>query len=164
MHGISLIAAIDRHRAIGFDNRLPWSLPADLKRFKALTTGHAILMGRKTAESIGRALPGRDNLVLTRSGQSPIPGMTAVGSLDEARVRAHGRLFVIGGGEVYTLALPLADTLHLTHVDVALADADAWFPEFDLADWQEAVRIPMRADERHAFDFSFVDQHRRPPR
>ena len=160
MNDIALIAALDRNRAIGWQNQLPWSLPNDLKRFKALTLGHAILMGRKTAESIGRALPGRTNLVLTRSGRVPYADMIPVATMDEARAHASGRLFVIGGGEIYALALPLADTLHLTHVDTALADADAWFPAFDDADWQAIDHGAHPADTRHAHAYRFVDYQR----
>jgi len=160
---ISIIAALDRNRAIGFQNRLPWSLPDDLRRFKALTMGHAILMGRKTAESIGRALPGRKNLVLTRSGTAPFADMIAVASLVEARALATQGLFVIGGGEVYALALPLATRLHLTHVDVALADADAWFPPIDADGWQRAGAEMHAADARHPHAFEFVDYQRSDP-
>ena len=121
---ISLIAALDRHHAIGKGNELPWRLPDDLKRFKALTLGKPVLMGRKTAQSLGRALPGRTNLVLTRSGSVPFEGMRAVDSVEAAMVaaRAEGaeELCVIGGGEVYALTLPLAHTLHLTHVDTVV--------------------------------------------
>ena len=115
---VSLVAALDRQRGIGRGNDLPWRLPDDLKRFKALTLGKPVLMGRRTAESLGRALPGRTNLVLTRGGQVPFEGMRAVGSIDEAVAvaRAGGaqELCVIGGGEVYALALPRADVLRLT--------------------------------------------------
>jgi dihydrofolate reductase len=159
MNAVSLIAALDRNRAIGWRNQLPWSLPNDLKRFKTLTLGHTILMGRKTAESIGRALPGRSNLVLTRSGRAPFADMVAVASLDEALERADGRLFVIGGGEIYALALPLADTLHLTHVDTALDEADAWFPAFDATAWQAADHGAHPADARHRHAYRFVDYH-----
>ena len=104
---IALVAAMDRRRAIGRGNALPWHLPDDLKRFKALTLGHAILMGGNTARSIGRALPGRRNLVLTRGAAAPVEGMQAVASLDEAIALAgDGDLMVIGGGEIYALALP----------------------------------------------------------
>jgi dihydrofolate reductase len=161
MNAVSLIAALDRNRAIGWQNQLPWSLPNDLKRFKALTLGHAILMGRKTAESIGRALPGRTNLVLTRSGRVPFAGMIAVATLDEALDRADGRLFVIGGGEIYALALPLADTLHLTEVDVALTDADAWFPEFDTTQWNAHTLGEHSSDARHAHAYRFIDYRRK---
>ena len=109
--GVVLIAALDRNRAIGKGNAMPWHLPDDLKRFKALTLGKPVLMGRRTAESLGRALPGRLNLVLTRSGRVPFAGMQAVSSIDEALRIASAQgasdLCVIGGGEVYALALPL---------------------------------------------------------
>lgn len=161
MTDISLIAAIDRQRAIGWQNQLPWSLPNDLKRFKALTLGHTILMGRKTAESIGRALPGRTNLVLTRNGRAPWPEMIAIASLDDALARSSGRLFVIGGGEIYALALPHADTLHLTEVDVALAQADAWFPEFDATQWDAHTLGEHSPDARHAHAYRFIDYRRK---
>jgi len=156
-----LVAAIDRAGAIGRDNALPWRLPDDLKRFKALTLGHAVLMGRKTAQSLGRALPGRRNLVLTRSGRAPFEGMQPVASLDEAIAAQDGRdLMVIGGGEVYALALPLASRLHLTHVDTRVEAADAFFPAFDAASWQPVWREAHGADARHAFAFEFVDYRR----
>ena len=159
-----LVAALDRARAIGRGNALPWRLPDDLKRFKALTLGHPLLMGRKTAESLGRALPGRANLVLTRSGRVPFEGMQAVASLDEAIAHCAGTpLMVIGGGEVYSLALPRAERLHLTHVDTQVADADAFFPHFDAADWLVQSRTAREADDRHAHAFEFVDYRRAAP-
>ncbi|MDN5781902.1 MAG: dihydrofolate reductase [Luteimonas sp.] len=158
---VSLIAAFDRNRAIGRDNTLPWHLPADLKRFKALTLGKPILMGRKTAESLGRALPGRRNLVLTRSGQVPFDGMEAVASINAAVREASGdgatELCVIGGAQVYALALSRATVLHLTHVDAAVADADAFFPAFAVDDWRTVSHERHEADARHAFDYEFVD-------
>jgi dihydrofolate reductase len=158
MNDLVLIAALDRRGAIGRGNALPWHLPDDLKRFKALTLGHPVLMGRRTAESIGRALPGRPNLVLTRSGRAPYAGQHAVGSLDAARALAGASpLTVIGGGEVYALALPVAQRLHLTEVDVAIDGADAWFPAFDRAAWRERSREHHAADARHAHAFDFVD-------
>ena len=159
-----VIAALDRNRAIGRGNALPWHLPDDLKRFKALTLGKPVLMGRKTAESLGRALPKRRNLVLTRSGRVPFDGMEAVASLDEAQALAvaYGvdELCVIGGGELYASALPLASRLHLTHVDTAVEGADAFFPAFDVADWRVLSREAHAADDRHAFAFEFVDYER----
>lgn len=155
---LALIAALDRRRAIGRGNALPWHLPDDLKRFKRLTLGHAVVMGRRTAQSIGRALPGRRNLVLTRSNRAPFPDQTSVRSLDEARALVgDGTLFVIGGGEVYALALPTADRLHLTWVDTAVADADAFFPEIDMSRWREVKTEMHQADERHAHAFRFAD-------
>jgi len=156
-----LIAALDRNRAIGRGNTLPWRLPDDLKRFKALTLGKPVLMGRKTAESLGRALPGRRNLVLTRQGIAPFEGMEAVNSIAaaEAIARADGadELCVIGGGEIYALTLPRATRLHLTHVDTVVDDADAFFPAFDTERWRAVGRESHPADARHASAFEFVD-------
>lgn len=159
-----LIAALDRHGAIGRDNDLPWRLPDDLKRFKALTLGKPVLMGRKTAQSLGRALPGRRNLVLTRSGRVPFEGMQAVASVEGA-LRAAGdegaqELYVIGGGEVYALCLPLAARMHLTHVDTAVEGADAFFPAFDAGQWRVTGCEAHAEDVKHAFAFEFVDYAR----
>ncbi|BDU15666.1 dihydrofolate reductase [Lysobacter auxotrophicus] len=158
---VSLIAALDRHNAIGRDNDLPWRLPDDLKRFKALTLGKPVLMGRKTAQSLGRALPGRRNLVLTRSGAVPFDGMQAVGSIDDALRIAQAddadELCVIGGGEVYVLTLPIATHLLLTHVDTQVEGAEAFFPAFDASQWRAVARERREADAKHAFAFEFVD-------
>ena len=159
---LTLLAALDRNRAIGKDNALPWHLPDDLKRFKALTLGKPILMGRRTAESLGRALPGRLNLVLTRSGAAPFEGMVAVATLDEALARAGGELCLIGGGELYALALPRAEVLHLTLVDTLVEAADAFFPAFDPELWHETFREHHPADARHAFAMDFVEFRRNP--
>ena len=160
-----LIAALDRANAIGRDNDLPWRLPDDLKRFKALTLGKPVLMGRKTAQSLGRALPGRLNLVMTRSGQVPFEGMQAVASLQAAieAARASGAedLSVIGGGDIFALALPYADMLYLTHVDTLVERADAHFPAFDPAQWEVVTRQAHAADAKHALAFAFVDYRRR---
>jgi dihydrofolate reductase len=156
-----LLAALDRHHGIGRGNALPWHLPDDLKRFKALTLGKPVLMGRKTAQSLGRALPGRLNLVLTRSGQVPFEGMEAVASLDGACRRASetgaDELCVIGGGEIYALCLSQATRLHLTHVDTTVEGADAFFPRFDPTQWRVTTRQMHDADAKHAFAFEFVD-------
>lgn len=158
---VVLIAAMDRNGAIGRDNDLPWRLPDDLKRFKVLTLGKTLLMGRKTAGSLGRALPGRRNLVLTRSGKVPFAGMEAVASVEEALAAAKSgesdQLCVIGGGEVYALCLPNATRLHLTHVDTAVEGADAFFPRFDASHWTITSREPHAADSRHRFPFEFVE-------
>ena len=155
---ISLIAALDRSYAIGRDGAMPWHLPDDLKRFKALTLGKPVLMGRKTALAIGRALPGRANLVLTRSGEVPFAGQRAVASLDEAIAAAgDSELMVIGGGEIYALALPRATRLHLTWIDTTARDADAHFPRFDPEQWRETLREVHAADGYHEYAFAFVD-------
>lgn len=161
---LSLIAALDRQHSIGHDNQLPWQLPDDLKRFKALTVGKPILMGRRTAESLGRALPGRRNLVLTRTGEVPFEGMQAVESVEQAlqQARADGadELCVIGGGQIYALVMAQATDLHLTWVDTVVA-ADTHFPSVDPALWVEVAREHHPADARHAVAFDFVDYRRR---
>ena len=158
---LSLIAALDRHYAIGRDNDPPWRLPDDLQRFKALTLGKPVLMGRRTAESLGRALPGRRNLVLTRGGRVPFAGMEAVASLEQALAWAasegNPEVCVIGGGEIYAQTLVLADALYLTHVDTVVEDAHAHFPRFDPGEWDVVRREPHPADARHAYAFEFVD-------
>ncbi len=159
---LTLIAARDRHGAIGRAGALPWHLPDDLKHFKALTLGRPILMGRRTAAALGRALPGRLNLVLTRSGCAPFEDMQAVASLDAALAAAGDvpELCVIGGGEIYALTLPRATRLHLTEVDTVVAGADAFFPALPVDGWREVVRIHHPADARHALAFDFVELQR----
>ncbi len=158
---LSLIAALDCNRAIGKDNTLPWHLPNDLKRFKALTLGKPMLMGRKTAESLGRALPGRRNLVLTRSGRIPFDGMEAVASIDAAIGIANSdgapELCVIGGADIFALTMPLASKLLLTHVDTMVDGADTFFPSFDPADWRIMSSTVHAADAHHFAGYRFVD-------
>jgi dihydrofolate reductase len=158
---VTLVAALDRNGAIGRDNDLPWRLPADLRRFKALTLAKPVLMGRKTAESLGRALPERLNLVLTRSGRVPFEGMRAVASLAEAlqiaRDGSFDELCVIGGAEIYALCLPVATHMRLTHVDTVVDDADVFFPQFDPGGWAVSARESHQVDAKHAFAFEFVD-------
>jgi len=161
MTGLILIAALDRCHAIGKDNALPWHLPNDLKRFKALTLGKPILMGRKTAESLGRALPKRRNLVLTRSGRVPFDRMLAVASIDQA-VAIAGRdgareLCVVGGADIFALTMPLASKLLLTHVDTAVDGADTFFPPFDAANWRVVRTEAHAADAQHFAGYTFVD-------
>jgi dihydrofolate reductase len=156
---LTLIAAMDRNRAIGKGGRLPWHLPDDLRRFKALTLGHTVLMGRKTFESIGRPLPGRRNVVLTRNPNFQVEGVEVVSTLEAGL--AGGEIMVIGGGEVYTLALPLARRMWLTLVDTEIIGADTFFPEFDPSLWRETGRAFHPADGQHPFSFSFLDLERR---
>jgi len=158
---ISLVAALDRNYAIGRDGAMPWHLPDDLKRFKQLTLGKPVLMGRKTALAIGRALPGRRNLVLTRSNTAPFADQETVASLDAAITAAgDAELCVIGGGEVYALTLSRAKRLHLTWIDTVTKSADAFFPRFDVRQWHETSRIAHASDARHEFAFEFVDYER----
>lgn len=164
MSDVILVAALDRAHAIGRGNDLPWRLPDDLKRFKAVTLGKPVLMGRKTALSLGRALPGRRNLVLTRSGAVPFAGMSPIATIEAALAAAgDDDLMVIGGGEIYSLTLPIATRLWLTHVDTRVEDADTFFPPFNADQWLAGKREVHAADAKHAFAFEFVDYTRRVP-
>lgn len=157
---LTLIAALDQQRGIGVSGQLPWRLPDDLKRFKQLTHGKTLLMGRKTAESLGRALPGRRNLVLTRGAVAPYVGMEVVASLDAALAQVSDELIVIGGGEIYALSVAQAERIYLTVVDTVVAAADVFFPELVAVEWRETARLAHPADARHAQAFAFVDLQR----
>ncbi len=158
---LTLVAALDRNGAIGRDNALPWHLPDDLRRFKAVTLAHPVLMGRRTAESLGRALPKRRNLVLSRSGQVPFAGMESFASLAAALAAVgDAEVMVIGGGDVFAETLPLAQRMVLTHVDTVVDGADAFFPRFDPADWRVTDRQPHPIDACHPVAFEFVDYWR----
>lgn len=162
MSRLSLIAALDRNGAIGRGNALPWHLPDDFARFKALTLGKPVLMGRRTAQSLGRALPGRENWVLSGSGEVPYPGMRALASLQQACALAGEReLMVIGGGVLYAAALPLAQRMYLTYVEATVVGADTWFPAFDPEAWIAREVGAHAADARHPYAFRFVDYDRR---
>jgi len=155
------IVAMADNGVIGRGNELPWHLPDDLRRFKALTMGHALLMGRKTHDSIGRALPGRRNLVLTRNAAWRATGCEVVASLDDAVAQARGStLFVIGGAELFSLAWPIVGRLELTEVHAEPA-GDILLEGFDRAGWRETFRERHAADAQHAHPFSFVTLVRR---
>ena len=157
---ITLIAAVAKNGAIGNENKLIYWLPDDLKHFKALTTGHTIVMGRRTFESLPKgALPNRRNVVLSRNRQFTAPGIEVFASLQEALASCASdeEVFVIGGASVYREAMPLADRLCLTLVDDTPAHADAFFPEILAAEWRIASDEPHDADDRHAYAFRFVD-------
>ncbi len=158
---INIIAAVSRNRAIGFENKLLYWLPNDLKRFKALTTGHTIIMGRRTFESLPKgALPNRRNVVLSRT-QNDFPGCDSYASLDEALAHCSPEedIYVIGGASVYCQALPLADRLCLTEIDDTPASADAFFPDY--SDWEEETREEHDVDEKHHYRYAFVDYIRK---
>ena len=159
---VSIIVATDERGAIGRDGRLPWHLPDDLKRFKALTIGKPIVMGRKTWESIGKPLPGRHNIVITRQAGFEVPGVTVVATLDDALAVAGDvpEVCIIGGAEICRLALPRTDLVHLTRVH-AVVDADTYFPELVAAEWDEVVVDSHPADEKNSFAYSFVELRRR---
>ena len=160
---VSIIAALARNRAIGRDNAMPWRLPEDLKRFKRLTMGHAVIMGRKTLESIGAPLPGRNNIVITRSGDWSRSGCLPVHSL-EAALAAAGEseeAFVIGGAQIYALAMPLAQRLYMTEIERDF-EGDAFFPELDRSRWREVSRERHACGGPEAFEYAFVEYEREP--
>lgn len=154
---VSVIAALARNRVIGIGNRLPWRLPEDLAHFKALTIGRPVLMGRKTFESLGRPLPGRANVVITRNPAYQPVGCFVAGSVSDAIALCGGveEIFFIGGAELYAQAIPLADRLYLTEVDIEAA-GDAWFPEYDRAAFREIERTACVGERGDALRFDFV--------
>ena len=160
---IVLVAAMDRDGLIGRGDALPWRLPADLRHFKSLTMGKPILMGRRTFESIGRPLPGRHNIVVSRDPAFRAEGCTVVRSVQEALEAAAGseEVMVIGGAQLYAQLLDRADRMYLTLVH-AEVEGDAWFPEFDRGQWREVGRDDFCADQDNEYDYSFIVLDRRP--
>lgn len=158
-----MIVAAGRNGVIGRDNDLPWRLPDDLAHFKRLTLGKPIVMGRKTWESLGRPLPGRHNIVVSRNPAFSAVGASVVGSLDAALMLARdaGEVMLIGGAELFALGLPHAQRLYLTEVDAAPA-GDVYFPPLDKTQWRETHREHHPADARHAAAFDFVTLERLP--
>jgi dihydrofolate reductase len=154
---VSLIVAMARNGVIGKDNQLPWHLPEDLKRFKRLTMDHHIIMGRKTYESIGKLLPGRTSVIVTRRQDYLVPGAVVVHSLEEAIARSANddQIFVIGGAEIYHTALPFADRLLITQIDREVA-GDTVFPSVDWSHWQEIERQPCLEADAQDLQADFV--------
>ena len=161
---LSIVVAAAENGVIGRGNAMPWHLPDDLKRFKALTMGKPILMGRKTFESIGKALPGRTNIVLTRQNGLVLPGCEVVDSIEAAMAAAGDaeELAVIGGANVYAQALSSVTTIHLTRVHAEL-QGDAVFPSLEPSEWSEHLVERHPADARHAYAFTFIDFKRLRP-
>lgn len=151
---IAIIAAVARNRIIGRDNTMPWHLAGDLKRFRALTMGHPIIMGRRTWQSLGRPLAGRRNIVVSRDPAFAAPGCEPAISLESALAACAGteRVFVIGGAQLYTAALPLADRLYLTEIHRDF-EGDTFFPEFDRRSWRELAREPQPAHNGLEYEF-----------
>jgi dihydrofolate reductase len=163
---VSLIVAMAKNRVIGINNTLPWYLPADLKHFKTLTMGHHIVMGRKTYESIGKPLPGRTSVVVTRNADYAPSGVVVADSL-EAAISACGNdeeIFVIGGAELYRRAIALADRIYLTEIDADIS-GDSHFTELDLISWHETARVSHGPDEKnvHTYHFVVYDRKRSEP-
>lgn len=159
---VSIIVAMTPRRVIGSQGRLPWRLPADLQRFRRLTTGHWIVMGRKTYESIGRPLPERTTVVITRQPDFRPRGVLTAAGFEQALQLAAGQdeVFIVGGAEIYSLALPRAKRLYLTlvHADV---EGDTYFPEWNDGAWELIGRVDVPADGQHLSAFSFLDYVRR---
>jgi dihydrofolate reductase len=155
--GVELVVAVSENDVIGRANQLPWRLSADLRHFKSLTMGHHILMGRKTYESIGKALPGRTNWVLSRSSDFAAPDCKVVRTLPEGQFGAgDGPLMVIGGAEIYRLCLPQARRIHLTLVHTKISDGDTFFTAWRDPMWSESGRERHEADEKNAYAYSFL--------
>ncbi len=160
---LALIVAVAQNRVIGRDNKLPWYLPNDLKYFKQTTLGKPVIMGRKTYESIGKPLPGRTNIVITRQTDYQPEGVKVVGTVEDAikvaesvcLIDGQEEAMVMGGAEIYGLTLPHCERLYLTEVH-AEVEGDAWFPEYDKSEWAEVMREDFKAEGSNPFDYSFV--------
>lgn len=165
---LALIAAMSRNRVIGVDNKLPWYLPEDLQFFKRMTQGKPLVMGRKTFESIGRALPGRLNIVVTRDPAFEAPGVRVCHDLasafdladHQALIDGVEEIMIMGGAQIYEQALPWASRLYLTEVDIEI-EGDARFPEWDEAEWRETQRVPGHQRQEGQPDYAFVEYVRR---
>jgi dihydrofolate reductase len=162
---LEILVAVAANGVIGDRNRLPWHLPADLKRFRALTTGHAMVMGRRTWDSIGRALPERQSIVITHQRDFIAPGADVAFSLEDAlaRVVRPDPVYCIGGGDTFRIALPFTRRMHVTQIAAAF-EGDAFFPEYDKKDWREAAREVHPAGTDAPFAYAFVTYERVPAR
>ncbi len=162
---MTIIVAADENNAIGKDNQLLWHLSDDLKRFKALTQNHTVIMGRKTFESLGRPLPKRLNIVISSNPDYQVPeGVILTHSLEEALKIAEKEdenPFVIGGGNIYRQSLDLADTIELTRVHTRVKEADTYFPELDFSQWEKTFEEFHPKDEKHTYDFTFLTYSKR---
>lgn len=155
---ISLVAAMAKNRVIGKDNQMPWHLPADLQHFKEVTLGKPIIMGRKTYESIGRPLPGRKNIVISRNPSYQLDGCENVTSIEDAieLVKGDAEVMIIGGGFLYSQMIDKANKLYLTYIDFEV-EGDTCFPSFDHLELKEVSRVSHQSDEKNPHDYQFVD-------
>ena len=153
---VTIVVAIAENYAIGKNNQLLWHMPADLKHFKQITSGHTVIMGRRTYDSVGKPLPNRRNIIITRQDIS-IPGCEVVKSVDEALELCAGEeeVFIVGGAEIYKLAMDQTDRIYLTIIHHSF-DADTVFPEIDYMQWKETAREDHPADEKHKYSYSFI--------
>jgi len=160
---ISLIAAMANKRVIGMDNQMPWHLPADLKHFKQITYGKPVIMGRKTHESVGKALPGRRNIIISRQTNLSLPeGCEILSNLDSALalVADQPEVMIIGGAEIYKLALPKAQLMYITYIDLDV-DGDTFFPAWNEAEWFETKRECHLPDDKNPYRYEFVTLERK---
>ena len=161
---LSIIAALDEEGGIGFENQIPWHLPGDLGRFKKLTMGHHLILGRKTYQSIGKPLPGRMMIILSRNPDYTLAGSLVAGSLQDAleiaRDAGESEAFVIGGADIYQLALPLADRMYLSHVHTTIK-ADVYFPEYETENWLKICEQEFPADEANPVGYTFTHMIRK---
>ncbi|MDO8466457.1 MAG: dihydrofolate reductase [Gallionella sp.] len=162
MNQLSIIVAMAKNRTIGINNTLPWRIPEDLKHFKKLTMGHHMIMGRKTFESIGKLLPGRTTVVVSRDHNLKIDGCVVAHSLQDAIAASASdfEVFVVGGADIYVQALGLADRLYITEIQQDVA-GDAWFPEFDRSGWLEISREKHRQETPEPLEYHFVEYRRK---
>ncbi|MGM1430916.1 dihydrofolate reductase [Sphingobacterium lactis] len=153
---LTFVVAAAENNAIGKNNQMPWHLPNDFKYFKSTTMGHSIVMGRKTFESIGRPLPGRRNIVITRQNDFRAEEVDVANSIEDVMnyCRDEKEVFIIGGGNIFKQTLPLVNKVHLTRVHTTIPDADAFFPELPEQDWELVSSDPHQKDEKHAFDYT----------
>ena len=162
MTSISIIVAMAKNRTIGINNTLPWRCPEDLRHFKALTMGHHMIMGRKTFDSIGKPLPGRTTVVVTRDQQLSIAGCLIAHSLPAALATSSNdsQIFIVGGAEIYSQAMEYADTLYITEIQQDV-QGDAWFPGFDRSEWQESSREIRHQETPQPLEYHFVTYRRK---
>jgi dihydrofolate reductase len=160
---ISLIVAMAKNRVIGANRSIPWHLPGELKMFKQITMGHHMIMGRNTWESIGRLLPGRTTVIVTRQGSYKVPGAIVAATLDDAIAAcgADPEIFVIGGAQLYEAALPHADRIYLTDVDAEVA-GDTFMPDFDLQEWRADNATTFAADAKNPYSYKLTVLNRKP--
>jgi dihydrofolate reductase len=161
---LKILVAFDENRVIGKNNALIWHLPADLKRFKALTTGHVIIMGRKTFESIGKPLPNRTTIVISRQTDLQIEGVILANSVEEAILKAKSitreDIYIVGGAEIYTLSMPVADQILVTQLH-DIFEGDAFFPEISPENWKVKDKERGVTDEQNAYQFSYITYSRK---
>lgn len=161
---LTLVAAMARNRAIGLRGAMPWHLPAELAHFKLTTMGKSVIMGRKTWQAIGRPLPGRQNIVVTRDEEFEAPGFEVANSLDGAvEIADSSEVMIIGGGSLYEQALPRARRMVLTHIECE-AEADTWFPQWDASQWVPVSREHFAADHKNGLAYDIVEYERKPGR